>query len=274
MGRETARALNEARETLAAWALRMAAANKRMVGLERELAAARKQLSRQESDLHSLETSLELSRRENTRLSERASNSSATAEKRTSQLAQTNLALKTAAAERSEAEGQAREQIAALNERIAALNIQLEAVTTRAAAAENLASETQLDLLALSGENASAQRRLAVMQTSLQEKEGQVQALRQAQLKLIDAINSREAALARAEERVASLAELFLQLEAKAATNAKEGGNVETAGERQERALGAAEPGAKIARPDCAMLKRDLENDSWLFGGRDLLLPS
>lgn len=266
MGRETARALNEARETLAAWSLRMAAANKRMAELERELAAARELLSRRQNEIHSLEKSFGLSAGENLRLADLLAKSSATVDKRTSQLAQARLALKEVEAERNEAKRKARGQVAALH-------ADLEAMTARATAAEKQVSDAQGDLLASGAENSRSQRRFATLQISLQEKEDQVQALKKAQSKLIERIKSRDTALARAEDKIASLAALFLQLEAKAGTQAKETDDAETLGEGQERAPLAEESGAKFARTDCAMLRRDLDSDDWLFG-REFSLAS
>jgi chromosome segregation ATPase len=87
-------------------------------------------------------------------------------------------------------------------------------------------------------------------------------------LKLSDEINAREAALAHAEDRIGSLSKLFMQLEAKAHHNGRTDivgiagvGNLEAPG-RIGVAIGAnGKPG------ECAMLKRDLDSDAWLFGG-------
>ena len=87
-------------------------------------------------------------------------------------------------------------------------------------------------------------------------------------LKLSDEINAREAALAHAEDRIGSLSKLFMQLEAKAHHNGRTDivgiagvGNLEAPG-RIGVAIGASgKPG------ECAMLKRDLDSDAWLFGG-------
>jgi chromosome segregation ATPase len=87
-------------------------------------------------------------------------------------------------------------------------------------------------------------------------------------LKLSDEINAREAALAHAEDRIGSLSKLFMQLEAKAHHNGRTDivgiagvGNLDAPG-RIGVAIGASgKPG------ECAMLKRDLDSDAWLFGG-------
>lgn len=255
--RETARALDEARESNAAWELRMAAANRRMSGLERELAAARQQLARRESEFQLLEKSLDWSIHENVRLADQLKRRAAAADNRLSQLAEARWALKAAGAERHEADGKAREQIAALN-------AELEAVTARAAAAEKLVSETQKNWLASSAENSRAQSRLAALQGSLQDKEAQLQTFRQAQLKLVELITSREAALLRAEARIADLTE---EWEAKTAASASQASNIETASRGEERGRLAAETAAEVAISDDALLRRDLDSDDWLFGG-------
>jgi len=87
-------------------------------------------------------------------------------------------------------------------------------------------------------------------------------------LKLSGAINAREAALAHAEDRISLLAKLFMQLEAKAHDNSQQ----KFAGIAGARNLAAAgsigiSAAAEIERGECAVLKRDLDSDAWLFGG-------
>jgi predicted RNase H-like nuclease (RuvC/YqgF family) len=91
-------------------------------------------------------------------------------------------------------------------------------------------------------------------------------------MKLADEINAREAALAHAEDRISVLAKLFVQLEAKAHRSGKKDiagiagiGNLEASG-CLGAAVGAA-VGANGKPGDCAVLKRDLDSDAWLFGG-------
>jgi chromosome segregation ATPase len=267
MGRNTAtaRALDEARETLAAWALRVAAANKRMVELERELAPMRERLSHQQNEILSLKRSLGLSASENSRLSERLSQGAAAAEKASARLDRTRSALAAAKNERDDVARTSHEQIAALN-------AQMEAMSARAATAEKAASEMQRNLLTCSAENSRAQRQIASMETSLKEKNLQVQAFKRAQSNLTEGIKSRDAALARAEERIRRLAELFLELEAKAsrATSDNLTRHIESSlsGEPQKRS--ELDAFGKAAGASCAILRRDLENDGWLFGGREI----
>jgi chromosome segregation ATPase len=86
-------------------------------------------------------------------------------------------------------------------------------------------------------------------------------------LRLSDEINARETALAHAEDRISLLAKLFMQLEAKAHHDVKDAAGiagVENLGASGRIGLavgGIGQPG------DCAVLKRDLDSDAWLFGG-------
>jgi len=87
-------------------------------------------------------------------------------------------------------------------------------------------------------------------------------------LKLSDEVSTRETALAHAEDRINMLAKLFMQLEAKA----HHSGQKDVAGISAVSNLEAAErisvAVAASGKPgECAVLKRDLDSDSWLFGG-------
>jgi len=86
-------------------------------------------------------------------------------------------------------------------------------------------------------------------------------------VKLSDEINAREAALAHAEDRINLLAKLFMQLEAKA----HDSGQQKFAGSATVRNFAASGSigisAAQNDRGECAVLKRDLDSDAWLFGG-------
>ncbi len=87
-------------------------------------------------------------------------------------------------------------------------------------------------------------------------------------LKLSDGASARETALAHAEDRISLLTKLFMQLEAKA----HHGGRKDIAGVGSLEAAGrisvAVSANGKPGKPgDCAVLKRDLDSDAWLFGG-------
>jgi chromosome segregation ATPase len=268
MGRDnkTVRALNEARETIAACALRLTAANKQMADLQRELAAARERLFQQQNETLSLRKSLELSTAENSRLSLRLSQSAAAADK-------ANGRVERARAERIAAEADRDGTKRMLDEQIAALNTELEATSARARSAETHASEMRQNLLNGSAENARARRQIAECDGVLKQKEQQIQALRQAQSNLLEGIKSRDVALARAEERSGRLTELFLQLEAKAGPKppANQVENIETLLPGQSLPRREADGSGKSARLTSAMLRRDLESDAWLFGGGETL---
>lgn len=172
MGRDTrtALALNNARETLAAWALRAAAANKRMAALEHELALAREQLVCRQNEILSLEKSLGISLHENRVLADRLSQGGAAADETTSELEEARAALKGAEAERQLAEEQFLEQIAALN-------VQLEAARDRAATAEQHVYEMQQKLAERRVEDGRAGGRSSVSRPRSRKKSDKLQGL-------------------------------------------------------------------------------------------------
>lgn len=247
MGRHTrtARALDDARETVAAWALRISAANKRMAELERELVTTRERLSQQQNETTPLKKSLDSTIAENSRLSERYSEIAEALEKAN------------ARAERAR-----RERIAAEAERDEAVRTSIE----RAAALKQKLPNS-------SAEGARAQGQVEAV---LRQKEQQIQALRQAQSTLLEGIKSRDTALAGAGERIGKLSERLFELEANANQRMSEGpaGNIETLLSDEPLARRDPQASGKAARVTSAMLKRDLENDAWLFGGLGAVRPS
>jgi len=84
-------------------------------------------------------------------------------------------------------------------------------------------------------------------------------------------MKSRDAALVRADERLRSLAELFLQIEAKTTQLARDGESGKDTGIGKPGEPAAATAIATAVRSSCAVLRRDLESDAWLFGGRETL---
>ncbi|MGH6672748.1 MAG: hypothetical protein ACRECV_12350 [Xanthobacteraceae bacterium] len=286
-----------------------------MAELEYQLDSAREELSRRQNEVHSLEESLHLSVGENANLLDRLSKITLTVDEKSVQLDQTRSALKAAEAERERADRRHSEQLAALN-------VEFEATTARAAKAEQLFADAQQTLLGYSFENSAAQRQIVGLNTSLQEKEWQLQdnarrlrenerqlqgkewqlqeherrlqenerllqdkerqlqenqrqlaVLDVAQADLIAGAKSRDAVLGRAEERLRSLAELFVQIEAKTRglTSGSETANGGRPLSGAQLRAGAANDIAAAVRSSCAILRRDLENDAWLFGGRDTL---
>jgi chromosome segregation ATPase len=277
------------RDTLTARALRTMAAEQRAIELEGELTSAREGLAHRDNAIASLEKSLDLNAAESARLASELAESAATAERARAQLDRMRCALSAAQAERKEAVEQRQSEAAQLA-------AQLETALARASRAENQLAEAQQNLLVLNFHNSAADKRTENLENSLRVKDREFQDLRQSHgsladevmrlsdekiklsdelaklsdelMKLADEINAREAALAHAEDRISVLAKLFVQLEAKAHHSGKKDiagiagiGNLEASGR-----LGAA-VGANGKPGDCAVLKRDLDSDAWLFGG-------
>ena len=92
--------VNARRQTLAARAARDASTDKRIADLEGELALARERIAFLENETHSLQSSLDLTARENARLSVCLKESNAVGYRARSQLEQTTAALASKEAER------------------------------------------------------------------------------------------------------------------------------------------------------------------------------
>jgi septal ring factor EnvC (AmiA/AmiB activator) len=277
------------RDTLTARALRTMAAEQRTAELEGELSAAREGLAHRDNAIASLEKSLDLNAAESARLAEELAESAAAAERARAQLERTRSALSAVQAERKEANEQRQSETAQLA-------AQLEAALARAASAENQLAEAQQNILVLNFHNSAAEKSAESLENSLRAKDRELHALMQSQanfaedmakmhedklklsddlaklsdelVKLADEINARDAALARAEDRIGLLAKLFMQLEAKAHHNGRKDiagiagiGNLEASGRIAVAAGAGGKPG------ECAVLKRDLDSDAWLFGG-------
>lgn len=283
------------RDTLTARALRAMAAEQRAADLESELSAAREELAHRDNAILSLEKSLDLNAAENARLASELVESAAATERAREQLERTRCALSAAKAERK----------AAVEHREAEttqLTAQLEAALARAASAEDQLAEAQQNILVMNFHNSAAEKRTESLENSLHAKDRDFQDLRRSHgsladevmrlsdekiklsdelarlsdevVKLAGEIDTREAALARAEDRIALLAKLFMQLEAKAHHGGQRDiagiagvGNLEASG-RIDVAGGLNGKSGKSGKPgECAVLKRDLDSDAWLFGG-------
>jgi chromosome segregation ATPase len=120
-----------------------------------------------------------------------------------------------------------------------------------------------------------ADKKIELLQNLLQAKERRVQKLEQARSKLTDDTKEllrtcakRDQALARAEERISSLTELFAQLETKVDLAASKkklvGRHSRLQPEQGESAT--AEGSAKMTRPKINLWKRELDCDEWLLG--------
>ena len=280
------------RDTLTARALRTMAAERRAVELECELATAREGLAHRDNEIASLEKSLDLNAAESARLAEQLAASNAAVEKVRAQLELTRSALSAVQTERTEANERRRTETSELA-------AQLEAALARAAGVENQLAEAHQNLLVLNFHNSTAEKKTENLENSLRAKDREFQDLRQSHasladevmrlsdekiklsneltnlsnelVKLADEINTREAALAHAEDRISLLAKLFMQLEAKAHHGGQKhiagiagAGSLEASG-RISVAVGANGKPGKAG--ECAVLKRDLDSDAWLFGG-------
>jgi chromosome segregation ATPase len=118
-------------------------------------------------------------------------------------------------------------------------------------------------------------KKIELLQNLLQVKERRVQKLEQARLKLTDDTKrllrtcaKRDQALARAEERISSLTELFAQLETKVdlATNKDRLVERDSRLQREQRGSATAEGLGKMTHPNINLWKRDLDCDEWLLG--------
>jgi chromosome segregation ATPase len=220
---------NEHVESLTA---QTAAADKLVVELGSEVDLAREELFSLENENYSLQTSLALIGNEKSRLSRRLTESDSAVDKARSQLAQKKTALTAAEAERN---------------RLAALHIANERRPTKAnppstrpevmSSSALAEEELWLGLLARAETSGAAERKVVdaiiagntvdkkvvLLQNSLQAKECQVQELEQSRLVLIEVAGAllktfkmRDTTLASAEERIKFLAQRVVQLEAEA----------------------------------------------------------
>jgi hypothetical protein len=275
--------LDGRRDTLTAKAMRTTAAEKRVAELEAELCAAREELAHRDNEILSLEKSLDLNVDESARLAAELTEKSAAFESAQPQLEEMRLAVNALQVERHKANGKWQEETLALNER-------LETALARAEKAEKMLADAQSDLLSLSMENTASLRRIHNLKGSLREKMSRIEeqefelaeeskardaAVKRAEhqaashAKLADEIKMRDAALKRAEERIRLLAELFMQLEAKANRGgAQDASGIDSTlqyGQLGRLARGSA---ANAQAGNCAVLERDLDSDAWLFGSR------
>jgi len=161
------------------------AANQRIAELEAELGATRERLAHWENENRSLQASLDLSFGENSRLAQRLRESNAAVDKASSQLAQLT----------------------------STLNTNLTVTTKRAVGAEKMLAEVRHGLLG----------NVELLQNSLQGKELKIREFEQRHTKLLEGsrtllktLKARETALARAEQRIKSLAEQIAELKAEA----------------------------------------------------------
>jgi len=210
-------------------------AGKRVVDLEGELAAARERLVLIEDEKTSLQTAIEQSLAENSRLTRRLTDGDNAVTAIRAQLAKLEASYAEVFAERgrlSAALDEAKEQHLAERN---TLTMRLEGLVSRAATAERLLGETRQSLLARTEEvrgfdrksveaniaRGAAERRLQQIEGAHEARERQVRELEtlrntltERNSELTKSLKTREMALARAEETVAALTHRNGQLEA------------------------------------------------------------
>ena len=290
-----ARTLNSGRETLAARAARVGAADKRIAELESELGMAREALVLRENENHSLQTSFDLIASDNLSLSSRLTERDAAVDEAHSQLKQIKTTLAAVEVERNKLVAAVAETNEKRQTETNTLNTRLEAMSARAITAEKLLAEARQSLLACSEEKSSAERKLTdataarhaadknleLLQNSLRVKERQVKELEQNCSKLIEGadallktLKTREAALTRAEERIKLLDDAQLKTKAALAKPQNKINEVDSQSrcERMGRTVlegvrkKAPEVVRKKAHTDYSLLKRELDKDDWLLG--------
>jgi chromosome segregation ATPase len=207
--------------------------------LERELGLAREELIHSQNRNRSLQASFNLIISEISRLSGRLTERDAAAHRARSQLeemkAALTIALTTAEAEHNKLAAAVDEVNEKRQAEFNTLNTRLELTLSRAVAAEKLLAEARQSWLLRIDENSTAERKVAdaaharnatdkkleLLQNSLQIKMREVHDLEQSRLKLLEATNTftkgfktRAAALARAKRRINFLVRRVAQLEA------------------------------------------------------------
>src|SRR3984893_11689655 len=203
--------------------------------LEGELAAAREKLTLLEDDKRSLQIAVDQAFNETARLTRRLTESENTLTATRAQLGKVEASFAEAYAERGRlaaALDETREQRQAEQN---SLNMRLDALQSRAATAERLLSEARQNLIARTEEvrafdrksveatiaRNNAEKRLAQIEAAHEARERQIKDLEQARTALSEpkqavtkTLKAREAALARADEKIASLTERNGHLEA------------------------------------------------------------
>jgi chromosome segregation ATPase len=222
-------------ETRRAMQEQLDSAEKHIVALEGELAAARERLVLTENEKASLQIAVDQALSENARLTRRLTDSDNTLTATRAQLAKLEASYAEAYGERGRlaaALDEAKEQHQAERN---TLTIRLDGLQSRAATAERLLVETRAGLLARTEEvrafdrkaveatiaRGGAERRLAQIEAAHEARERQIRDLENARAVLAErhneatkSLKSREMALARAEETVATLTARNGQLEA------------------------------------------------------------
>ena len=270
-------------ETRRAMQEQLDGAEKHIVALEGELAAARERLVLTENEKASLQTAVNQAHAENARLTRHLTDSDNTLTATRAQLAKLEASYAEAYGERGRlaaALDEAKEQHQAERN---TLTMRLDGLQSRAATAERLLAETRAGLLSRTEEvrafdrkavettiaRGAADRRLAQIEAAHEARERQIRDLESARAVLAErnnevtkSLKSREMALARAEETVATLTARNGQLEADVQVSRTgierriEDLNSALERERLERAV--VEGALEAARGDNARLRSEL----------------
>jgi chromosome segregation ATPase len=204
--------------------------------LEDEIAALREDLAHRDNENRSLQTSLDLVNGENLRLAAGLKDSAAEASALRSRMESSKFSLLAAESERDRLTAVLRERSDLHQIESAALDSRLEAMTARTTAMESLLADVRRSLIAKIEENSAAARQvvdatqardaadaaLGELHGSLQIKEHQVRELEQSRSlllagagTLLEAFETRVAALGEAEARAHALADRLAEAEAK-----------------------------------------------------------
>jgi crescentin len=288
-----ARSLGEANQILVDHA---DSADKRIIELQADGALTREKLSLLETDKHSLQTALDQTLAESSRLSRRLTeNESALAAAR-ARLEQMEIALATADNERAALCAVRDEASERHQSESYGLNLQLDAMRSRAATAEKLLAEVRQNLIARTEEIRSSERKAveATIARNTIEKtverltadrsalDAKVKELEQARATLLERSNghaetakARETSLAHAEQQIKSLADRVDQLEHEArAYRSRTMKRIEELNETLQRErveLAVARGALETTRRDYARLQRGLTAERTAQqGGSDL----
>ena len=216
---------------------RAATADKRIVELEGETALTREKFVLLEIEKQSLNRTLDQTVADNSRLSRRLAESETSLENARSRLEQMNTALTAAETERNKLTTALDEANEQRRTEINTLNMRLEAAHLRATAADKLLADLRQSKVTHNEENRvserkaveanivrnSTEKKLEQLSGLLEAQESEIRDLEQSRATLVErtnaltkTVNTREMALARAEEKVQALTHRVTQLETEA----------------------------------------------------------
>jgi crescentin len=257
-------------------------AGRRLGTLEAEIVAARQKLALSDDERRSLQSSLDQTVGEVSRISRQLADNNNILAAAQTRLAQLETALADTEAERARLVGALDEANERHRSESSAQTMRLDALQSRAATAEKLLVEARANLAARADElrafdrkmtdatiaRNAAEKKLAQLEGMQQTQEKQIKDLEQARAALVERntalgknIRTRETELARAEEKIASCNDLIARLEGEiAASRARTEKRVEELNallerERMDRAV--AEGALEATRKDNARLTRE-----------------